>query len=455
MPFSFLCDPTPNYAQRLETVGVFPPWISPNLRHDFPTSDYVAITWEERLTMPNQSITVRTVQSAKPDPKRDIYVWDTRLKGFGLRITPRGAQSFVFQYRVNGGPARRKTIGPVGSPWTPLTARKEAERLLVKVYQGIDPVEASREARRRKEALNFPAYCAKFTDLYLKQNWPGTWNAARQTLENVVIPRWGDRSVAEIKRGDIVKVLDDYTDRPARRKEIHSVLRKLFNWAADREDIPVSPLAGMKAPKSVAPRRRVLTDEELVALWHATVKAEWPWGPYIRMLLLTMQRRGEVAAMDWSEVDLEGRKWTLPAARAKNDEEHVIPLSSLAVVELERLNPKRSGLIFTTTGETPLSGFFKAKKSLTDEMLDLLRARQLEKGGAPEIVELPNWRLHDLRRTGATNLQSLGIPVEVTEAVLNHISGTRAGVAGIYNRYKYDREKRTALDAWDEKLRSL
>ncbi len=94
-----------------------------SLRHDFLTSDYVAITWRERLTMPNQSITVRTIRSISPDPKRDIYVWDTRLKGFGLRTTPKGAQSFVFQYRVDGGPARRTTIGPVRSPWTPVTAR--------------------------------------------------------------------------------------------------------------------------------------------------------------------------------------------------------------------------------------------------------------------------------------------------------------------------------------------
>jgi len=405
--------------------------------------------------MPNQSITVRTIQSIKPDSKRDIYVWDTRLKGFGLRTTPKGAQSFVFQYRVDGGPARRKTIGPVGSPWTPLTARKEAERLLIQVYQGIDPVEAKREAKRRKEALNFRAYCEKFTTLYLKENWRGTWKAANCTLNNVVIPRWGDRPVNEITRSDIVKVMDDYSDRPARRKDIHSVLRKLFNWAVDRQDIEVSPLAGMKAPKAVPARRRVLNDEELVALWKASEQAGWPWGPYVRMLILTMQRRQEVAEMDWSEIDLVGRKWTLPAARAKNDEEHIIPLTNLAVLDLERLSPKRSGLIFTTTGTTPVSGFFKGKASLHDNMIAYMKARRITTGGDPDPVEIPNWRLHDIRRTGATNLQSLGVPVEVTEAVLNHISGTRAGVAGIYNRYKYDAEKRTALDAWDAKLRAL
>jgi len=415
----------------------------------------VAITWEERLTMPNQSITIRTVQSIKPDPKRDVYVWDRRLKGFGLRTTPTGAQSFVFQYRVNGGPARRKTIGPVGSPWTPMLARKEAERLLFQVYQGIDPVEAQREEKRKRESLNVRAYCEKFTELYLKQNWRGTWRAADCTLRNVVIPRWGTRPIHEITRADIVKVMDDYSDRPARRKEIHSVLRKLFNWATDRQDIEVSPLNGMKAPKAVPARRRVLNDEELVALWAASQEAGWPWGPFVRMLILTMQRRREVAEMDWCEVDLTARRWTLPAARAKNDEEHIIPLSNLAVAELERIGPRNSGLVFTTTGTTPVSGFFKGRVALNNKMLAYMAERRAQSGGDPDSVEIPNWRLHDIRRTGATNLQALGVPVEVTESVLNHISGTRAGVAGIYNRYKYDAEKRAALDAWDAKLTKL
>ncbi len=405
--------------------------------------------------MPNQSITLRTIQSVTPDPHRDIYVWDPRLKGFGLRITPRGAQSFVFQYRVDGGPARRKTIGPVGSPWTPATARKEAERLLVQVYQGIDPVEAKREAKRKKETLNFRTYSERFVELYLKPNWRGTWGSAQSTINNVFIPSWGNRPVHEITRADIVKVLDEYSDRPARRKEIHSLLRKLFNWATDRQDIEVSPLAGMKAPKAVPSRRRVLSDEEIVALWRATENSGWPWGPFVRMLILTMQRRQEVAEMDWSEIDLDARRWTLPADRAKNDQEHVIPLTSLALAELQLLGPKRKGLVFTTTGTTPVSGFFKGRAALHKDMIAYLKAKQIEDGGDPDQVEVPNWRLHDIRRTGATHLQSLRVPVEVTESVLNHISGTRAGVAGIYNRYKYDDEKRTALDAWDTKLQSL
>lgn len=129
----------------------------------------------------------------------------------------------------------------------------------------------------------------------------------------------------------------------------------------------------MKAPKAVPSRRRVLNEEEIVALWRASEKAGWPWGKYVRMLILTMQRRCEVAKMDWSEIDLDARKWNLPASRAKNDEEHIVPLSDLAMQELRRLSPKCSGLVFTTTGGTPVSGFFKGKASLHEDMVAYLR----------------------------------------------------------------------------------
>ncbi|HQS96098.1 MAG TPA: site-specific integrase, partial [Novosphingobium sp.] len=371
------------------------------------------------------------------------------------QTTPKGVKSYVLQYRVGGGAARRKTIGIHGSPWTTQTARKEAERLLMVVKQGVDPVEEQREAQRKEKTLNFTAYCDQFVELYLQPHWPDTWPEAMRTLENVVKPRWGKRSLLSLKRSDMVKLMDDYADRPGRKKYVHSLLRKLFNWAVDREDIMVSPLAGMKAPKSAASRRRVLGQEELICLWLACEKVGWPWGPYCRLLILTMQRRQEVAEMDWSEIDLEAKVWTLPADRAKNDEAHIVPLTDLVVDQLKALGPKASGLVFTTTGKTAVSGFSKAKRALDDEMQSIMHKRQVEREGGHEPVGIPEWRLHDIRRTGATNLQALGIPIEVTEAVLNHISGTRSGVAGIYNRHRYDIEKRSALTLWDAHLTKL
>lgn len=168
-----------------------------------------------------------------------------------------------------------------------------------------------------------------------------------------------------------------------------------------------------------------------------------------------MQRRQEVAAMEWSEINFEERTWTLPPERAKNGEPHIIPLTNLAIDQLQALGPKDRGLVFTTTGVTPVSGFFKAEWTLELETRSLMKERHEARGGDHSALHVPEWRLHDLRRTGATNLQALGIPIEVTEAVLNHISGTRAGVAGIYNRYKYEPEKRLALEAWDNRLSEL
>ena len=425
-----------------------------NLRHGFPTNDYVAITWDLGK-MANQPITIRTVEAVKPHTERDVYTWDNSLKGFGLRVTPKGIKSYVLQYRTNGGPARRTTIGIHGSPWTTQTARKEAERLLMLVKQGVDPVEEARNAKRREKVLNFSSYCDQFVELYLQSNWPDTWPEQMRILENVLKPRWGKKALTALKRADMVKLMDDYADRPGSRKVIHSLLRKLFNWAVDREDIEISPLAGMKAPKALPSRRRVLGHEELICLWQASGQANWPWGPFVRLLLLTMQRRQEVAEMDWSEIDLEARTWTLPAERAKNNEAHIIPLTDMAVAELEALYPQERGFVFSTTGTTPVSGYSRAKRILDERMLKVMQRRLEERGGDPDIAKLNDWRLHDLRRTGATNLQALGVPIEVTEAVLNHISGTRAGIAGIYNRYKYEPEKRAALDAWGRRLEEL
>ncbi len=405
--------------------------------------------------MANQAITIRTIESIKPCLGRDVYTWDSNLRGFGLRTTPRGVKSYVLQYRVNGGPARRKTIGIHGSPWTTQTARKEAERLLMIIRQGVDPVEEARDAKRREKLLNFSAYCDQFVELYLQSNWPDTWPEAMRVLENVVKPRWGKKSLIALKRSDMVKLMDEYSDRPGSRKIIHSLLRKLFNWAVDRQDIEVSPLMGMKAPKPCPSRRRVLGQEELICLWQASKMVEWPWGPFVRLLILTMQRRQEVAQMDWSEIDLEARTWIIPAERAKNDEAHIVPLSELAIAELEALMPLERGFVFSTTGKTPVSGYSRAKRMMDERMLKVMKTRHADAGGDPEAIQLADWRIHDIRRTGATNLQALGIPIEVTEAVLNHISGTLAGVAGIYNRYKYESEKRAALASWDARLQEL
>jgi integrase len=211
---------------------------------------------------------------------------------------------------------------------------------------------------------------------------------------------------------------------------------------------------GMKSIRPVASRDRVLSDSELALALRAAKALGGRYGPFYELLIATGQRRDEVAALDWSELNRTERTWTLPRERAKNGMANVIPLNDLAMAALNGLAgdeekwPGR-GYVFRATAKTPISGFSKAKRALDAKMLDLAREDAEAVGDDPDQVTLQPWRLHDARRTLATGLQKLGVRFEVTEAVLNHTSGiSRAGVAGIYQRHGWGPEKRAALDAW-------
>jgi integrase len=170
--------------------------------------------------------------------------------------------------------------------------------------------------------------------------------------------------------------------------------------------------------------------------------------------MITGQRREEVASLSWEELDREAATWTLPASRSKNRKAHIVPLSPLAIEvldDLARAPWPSKGFVFTTTGRTPISGYSRAKRRLD---LAIARVRAAECGEA-DVASLAVWRIHDLRRTLATGLQKLGVRFEVTEAVLNHLSGARSGVAGVYQRHDWAAEKREALDRWAGHLRNV
>ena len=399
------------------------------------------------------------VDAAQPGAG-NTFLWDVELNGFGLRTTPAGTKSYVLQYRMGGreASARRLTIGKHGSPWTPDTARAEASRLLTLVRQGIDPADKARERRRQSVTLAFGDYADRFVDLYLKESWKDSWAEGKRILDVNVKPVWKNRALTTITRGDVAELLDGFVDRPGMKKATHSVIRKLFKWAAGRGDIASSPIVEMPSPSAVPARKRVLTSEELVCVWLAAEKMGYPWRGVFRLLIATVQRRREVSGLAWSELaQLKGKSpmWTLPPERAKNDEGHRVPLNTLALEELAALTGKRQGLLFTTTGKTPVSGFSDAKERLDGYSLEVMRDRARERGENPAKVQFPHWRIHDLRRTGVTMLQGLGVIIEHTEAVINHISGKTAGVAGVYNLYKYDSEKRRALDLWSDRRSQL
>lgn len=417
--------------------------------------------------MPLLKLTKTSVESAGVPDAADAYFWDTELRGFGLRVTPRGVRSYVLQYRLPGRPARRMTIGQHGSPWTQEKARSRAQEILYDVKRGDDPVQAARKRAREAVDLEFGKYVEAFTDGYLKLEWKDSWADAKRQLEMHVIPHLKGRPLPEIERYEIAKVIQRLKDRPALARNTHATLRKLFKWAVDQGDLLSSPIPA--APSGVKARKRVLSPDEIRAIWHASFKLERPMGQFVRMLFATLQRRSEVAGLPWAEVNQMTRTWHQQGDRVKNEDDHIVPLNGLAFSVLADIaggkdgpNDKRwprSGLVFTTTGTTSISGFSKMKAKLDREAQPILQAIADERaealGEEPEIAFLPPWRLHDIRRTGTTQMQALGVPIEVTEKVINHRSGETKGIRGVYNLYAYQPEKVKALNDWASYLEKL
>ena len=212
----------------------------------------------------------------------------------------------------------------------------------------------------------------------------------------------------------------------------------------------VSPCAGVRKPTAETARDRVLSDDEVRWLWKACDEIGYPFGHITRLLLLTGTRREEVRALPLRELNLPDRLWTIAAARTKNGLEHEVPLSEAAVAVIEAA-PRiqgRAGLLFTTTGETPVSGFSRAKRRLDASMVKMAREEAAERGDDPDSIAIAPWRLHDLRRTVASGMARLGIALPVIERCLNHVSGSFAGIVGVYQRHSFADEKRAALDAW-------
>lgn len=397
-------------------------------------------------------LTARSIEQAKPDPARRREIPDGLLAGLYLIVQPSGVKSWAVRYR-HGGKPRKFTLG--GFPALDLgEARDEGRAALQKVAKGEDPATAKRAVRQ--EAIEgrdlFKVVAAEF----LKRHCTGKRSKPEieRMLNHDVLPYWGERRIQDITRRDVIELLDKLQDRGvgSMTNRVFSIIRKLFNWCISRDLLAVSPCAGVRPPVPEVRRDRVLSDDELRWFWKATDKLGLPFGPLFKMLALTGQRLSEVAEMAPGEVKAKERLWTIPKARVKNNSEHDVPLSDAALAIIDAI-PKVVGdaghvYVFTTTGNSPVSGWSRAKNNLDKAMLDIARQEAEEAGDDPAAVTIPEWRLHDLRRTAASGMARLGINLPVIEKVLNHTSGSFAGIVGVYQRHQFSDEKRAALDAW-------
>jgi integrase len=392
-------------------------------------------------------LTVKRLEALAPGTA-PYEVKDDAEAGLYAVVWPSGARTFVWRYRFQNK-SRKLTLSPVSLA----EARKRAREARNLRDDGFDPAQQKRAAKAAQIAVvrqaerekatvkhdDIETVVASFVERHHKPS-NRSWREAAHFLDREIVAPWRGHRLSEITRADIHALLDRIADRPAPvlANRIYAHLRKLCRWAMSRGIIEKNPCDGMSRPSQETSRDRTLDDRELALLWKASERLGWPFEPVVKLLILTGQRKSEISEGHWSEIDLGAGLWSLPLSRVKNKRAHTIPLPAQAVEILESL-PRigDSDLIFTMTGATAISGFTRAKRRLDAAMAAL-------NGGEP----IAPWVVHDIRRSVVSGLASIDVQLPVIERIVNHISGSFAGVAGIYQRHQFEPEKRAALGRW-------
>ena len=382
-------------------------------------------------------ITKRTVDALPPGKS----ISDTEVIGFRARRLPSGR--VVFESRYGGAERKFVVLGHYGSI-TPEQARSLAKKTAGEVATGRDPA-AERGAKRAAETNTVDHVLDEFLARYVRGRKPPLRSAAQieDTFTRCVRPRIGGKSIYGLRRGDVVGMLDEIADErgPVMADRALAYTRKALNWWATRDDTFNTPIVKGMAhtkPKERA-RRRTLDDQEIRDLWAAldALGEDAPacYPAFLKVLLLTGQRRSEVARMRWEEV--EGDRWIIPAQRAKNGIENVVPLTAPVLALLGQA--RKTGFVFSSDGgKTAFSGYSKAKAALDHKLTDLRKADRRQ--------PMPGFVQHDLRRTARSLMSRAGVNSDHAERVLGHVIG---GVREVYDRHTYATEKRAALEKLD------
>jgi integrase len=434
-----------------------------------------------------KGLTDAAIRKYTPGSKRR-RIRDLGAQSLFLIVEPSGVKAFEMRFRRPSGRIGKMRIGRysadreiadapiIGQPLTLAAARELATKIHRERKLGADVV-ANHKAQKVREATaplhQAGSFASTVHDYMVRhaiaktRNWHETGrmlgadydsDGSFEERKNGLLARWGDRPFAEIDRADIKAVITEARDSgvpgigrrnkrasEARARALHTALSSLFSWAEEKDLIDASPLNGLKRPDSAIVRNRFLADDEIVAFWKACDKVGEPFSVIYRLLLLTGARLNEVAGMKWSELHDDG-SWHLPSERTKNARPHVVPLSPAAqqLIAGVKRNNNPADLVFTTTGTSAVSGWSRSKRRLDKAMLAVCKGKTT-----------PPWRIHDLRRTFVTGCIELGIAPHVIELAVNHVSGHRAGVAGVYNKSELILERKAALARWSDHVAAL
>jgi integrase len=380
---------------------------------------------------------------ALPAGKSDYTAWDDDLPNFGIRLRPGGSKTWTIFYRI-GARQRRESLGDCRKLNLD-AARKIARQRFAQVELGIDPQAAKNKARADAAVskLTLAVAVERYLDFKKLVLRPSSHAAAVHYFTVHWKPLL-DRPLETIRRLDVASRLQEVAKTHGRvsASRARANLSSLLSWAMREGVIDSNVVIGTNNPAPPSSRDRVLSAPELAAVWNAC-GGDDDHGRIVRLLILCAQRRSEVGSMMWGELDLDGAMWRIPGGRTKNHRDHDVPLSPQVLNILSALDHPERRYVFGRDDANGFAGWSNCKRAL-----DWRLAAAWPTSAKP----FQHWTLHDLRRSTATGMADIGVAPHIIEAALNHVSGHKGGVAGVYNRSTYEREKRVALDLWADHL---
>jgi integrase len=388
---------------------------------------------QEEITMPKMRLTQRGIENLKHTGKWINDYWDEELPGFCLRVHPSGRKAFCVRYTGDNGKRRRIHIGRF-PPLSLAEAREHAKVIIGRIARGEDP-QAERVAD--KESITLEELAAEYLELHAKRK-KESWCEDARILRVDLLPAWGNRRAKTIGRREVGELLDGIVDRgaPIMANRVKALISKMYNFGMGRDLVAFNPCHGVSLPSKPRQRDRVLDAEEIPRLWRALGELDPVLAGTYQLRLLTAQRGVEVSRLRWDQ--LRGSWWTIPSSVTKNGLSHRVPLSAQVQSLLSGLRclSSDSAWVFPSPVHcgSPLKSFSRASRRLA------------------RAAGLADFTAHDLRRTAASHMTSLGVPRLVVSKILNHVE---SGVTSVYDRHSYDLEKRSALDLWGSRVEEI